>query len=404
MATDTTFTRDQLERYADVLLWGLRTAREQRFKKYDIILMRYDLLAQPLAEVVYSRILDLGMHAVTRPGLTAAMEHTFYEKATHRHLMFHPPGERELYQHLNGSIFLHAPESLTHLSDIDPAKVAKTAIARKPLRDILDRREEQGLFGWTLCMYPTPELATHARLSIEAYTKQIVKACYLDNDDPVRQWRTIYRKAQRVKEWLNAMDVDHYHVESDSVDLTITPGRKRKWIGISGHNIPSFELFLSPDWRGTEGVYYADQPSYRSGNYVEGIRLTFKQGSVIAMEAAKGAPFAEKQLAMDRGASRVGEFSLTDTRFSRIDRFMANTLFDENFGGRHGNCHLAAGDSYSDTYDGNPADLTKDRKRRLGFNNSALHWDLVNTERKRVTAYLRRGGKVTIYEDGMFML
>jgi aminopeptidase len=81
---------------------------------------------------------------------------------------------------------------------------------------------------------------------------------------------------------------------------------------------------------------------------------------------------------------------------------MANTLFDENFGGTYGNCHLAVGSSYSDTYDGNQAALTRERKERLGFNDSALHWDLVNTERKTVTAHLTSGKQVVIYENGMF--
>jgi aminopeptidase len=105
---------------------------------------------------------------------------------------------------------------------------------------------------------------------------------------------------------------------------------------------------------------------------------------------------------MDRGANRVGEFSLTDTRFSKIDRFMADTLYDENYGGAFGNCHLAVGSSYSDTYDGNPAGLTPRRKQQLGFNDSALHWDLVNTEDKTVTATLKSGKKMVIYEKGQF--
>jgi aminopeptidase len=81
---------------------------------------------------------------------------------------------------------------------------------------------------------------------------------------------------------------------------------------------------------------------------------------------------------------------------------MANTLFDENYGGNHGNCHLALGSSYSDTYAGDVSSLTNEKKKKLGFNDSALHWDLVNTEDKRVTAYLAGGGKTVIYEKGMF--
>jgi aminopeptidase len=105
---------------------------------------------------------------------------------------------------------------------------------------------------------------------------------------------------------------------------------------------------------------------------------------------------------MDRGASRLGEFSLTDRRFSKINQFMANTLFDENFGGRWGNCHIALGASYADTYGGDIQLLTRAKKVQLGFNDSALHWDLVNTEKKRVVAHLTDGRQTTIYENGCF--
>ena len=105
---------------------------------------------------------------------------------------------------------------------------------------------------------------------------------------------------------------------------------------------------------------------------------------------------------MDRGACRLGEFSLTDRRFSKIDRFMAETLYDENYGGRYGNMHIALGSSYADTYAGDPSELTPALRRKLGFNDSALHWDLVNTQRKRVQALLKDGRRVCIYEDGLF--
>jgi aminopeptidase len=123
---------------------------------------------------------------------------------------------------------------------------------------------------------------------------------------------------------------------------------------------------------------------------------------VRGIQADKGERFVVNQLSMDPGAKRVGEFSLTDKRFSRINRFMANTLYDENYGGRYGNCHLAVGSSYSDTFDGNPGRLTPALKQKLGFNDSALHWDLVNTEKKTVVAHLTSGKRVILYENGLF--
>jgi aminopeptidase len=391
-----------LNRYADTLIWGLKTARTNPFRKQDMVLIRYDSLALPLAEILYARLLEMGLNPVQRCTLTPRMEKSFYHLSNARQLTFQPPGEREFYESLSGSIYLHAPESITHLSEADPKKIGKAAVARKFIRDILNKREEMGNFGWTLCMLPTAEQARHADLSIDEYTRQIVNACFLDHASPVSEWQSIYEKSRIIKTWLNRLDVQYFHVESTHVDLKITPGNQRKWIGITGHNIPSFELFISPDWRGTQGVYFANQPSYRNGNYVENVRLEFKDGVAIKIGAQKGESFVKNQLAMDKGASRLGEFSLTDKRFSKIDRFMANTLFDENFGGTHGNCHVALGSSYTDTYSGDSAELTERLKKKLGFNDSALHWDLVNTEQKRVSAHLKTGEKTTIYEDGRF--
>jgi aminopeptidase len=397
-------TDDQLNKYAEVLFWGLQTARKDRFKKNDLILIQYDPAAVKLAEKLYTRILERGMHPVQRQGLTWGMEYDFYRRSREEQLVFIAPGDRELYRKINGRFFLRAPESLTHLREIDSRKIGKVLLSRKPLRNIMDRREDQGVYSWTLCSFPTKELARQAKTSLRNYTDQIIRACYLDQADPVKEWEEVLKNVGRIKKWLNHLKVKFFRIESANIDLKITPGERRRWKGVSGHNIPSFELFFSPDWRGTEGVYYADLPSFRSGNYVEQVRLTFAKGAVIKMKAKTGEDFTRKQLAMDPGASRVGEFSLTDKRFSRIDRFMADTLFDENFGGKYGNCHLAVGSSYTDTFKGNPAELTKSLKKKLGFNDSALHWDMVNTEDKTVTAHLTNGKKVIIYEKGVFKI
>ena len=392
----------KLHRYSDILLWALKTARRGRYRKGDIVLIRHGLASVHMAEILQAKILELGMNPVLRMGQTPKMERQFYEKANNKQLLFHPPGQKALYGSLNGGIYLYAPESLTHLSRIDPVKIGKTALSLKPYRDILNKREEKGLFGWTLCLLPTSELAKRAGLTPKQYTNQVIRACYLDKKDPVKAWDAIYQDALAIKKWINGLNIKYLHIESKNIDLKITPGEKRRWVGVSGHNIPSFEIFLSPDYRGTEGTYFADQPSYRSGNLVKGVRLTFRKGTAIKIEATKGRAFVTNQLSMDRGAKRVGEFSLTDKRFSRINRFMANTLYDENYGGRYGNCHLALGSSYSDTYDGDPAKLTKIRKEKLGFNDSALHWDLVNIEEKIVTAHMASGKRKIIYEKGMF--
>lgn len=395
-------TAAQQEKYADVLIWGLKTARRLPFKKYAVVMLRFEPEALPLAEVLNRKLINERYNVILRPLTTPAMEKDFYDRSDIVQRQFVNAGEKAIYENLDGNIYLSAPSSLTHLKDVDPKKFGEAAVARKFLRTIAEEREEQGLYGWTLCTYPTAELAKQAKLSLPAYTAQIIKACFLNEKDPVKKWQEIFKDCVKIKKWLNALPIRTLHMTSASMDLEVLLGEKRKFMGVSGHNIPSFELFTSPDWRGTRGTYYADFPSYKNGNYVEGVKLVFEKGRTVKISAKKGEAFVKKMLAMDTGACQLGEFSLTDKRFSKIDTFMADTLFDENVGGKNGNSHIAVGASYSDTYTGNTAALTPAKKKQLGFNDSALHWDLVNVEDKCVTAVLQSGKRTTIYEKGTF--
>lgn len=394
-------SKNQLEKYAEVLIWGLKTARP-KFQKYDSVLVRCDLEGLSLGEIVYEKLLKLGYNPVFRVLPTPKMERDFYVFSDEKQRKFIAAGDKEFYENLNGNIYIHAPSSLTHLKGVDTKRQSEAAIARKFLRDIMQKRESAGHFGWTLCTYPTQELAKQAKLSLKEYCDQIVKACFLNEKDPAKKWSEIFKNSMEIKKWLNGLKIDYFKVSSDSMDLKIKLGEKRKFLGVSGHNIPSFEIFTSPDWRETEGVYYANLPTYRGGNYVEGVKLEFKKGRAVNISAKKGEEYVKKIMATDKGASQIGEFSMTDKRFSKIDKFMADILFDENHGGKNGNCHLAIGAAYPDTYDGDSSKLSKKDLEKLGFNDSAVHWDLINTESKIVKAVLKNAKEVTIYENGMF--
>lgn len=396
-------TKTQTDKYADVMLWALQTARRNgKFKPYDVVLLRYEPLALPLAQSLYQKLLDAKFNVIARQDNPEPFARAFYGTADDKQLTFLPPGEEAFQQGINGLISLRAPADLTSLKNTDPSRLAKAAVARKPLREILDAREQKGLFSWTLCNYPTEELAKRAGLSVKEYANQIARACYLNEKDPVKKWQEVTSQMEEIAKWLSSLPVETFHVQSAHMDFEVLLGEKRRFVSGGGCNIPSFEIFTSPDWRGTRGVYFADLSSYRSGNYVKGIKLEFKAGRVVKATAQQGQNFVRKMLAMDEGACQIGEFSLTDRRFSKITKFMADILYDENFGGKYGNCHVAVGASYADTYSGDVSRLTPELKKKLGFNSSALHWDLINTEDKLVQARLKDGQLVTVYEKGQF--
>ena len=403
---DNKIQKNLLSRYAKVLVWGLETARKstngQGYKPGDIVWLRFEREAIKLAEYVYQELISKGLHVTQQIVLTTSMEKTLYDLGSDEQLGFVSPWSETMYQHVNGLISLRAPSSLTHLKHIDSGKMVMVSKAFKHLHDIMDAREASGDFGWTLCMMPTNALAKQAKMTKAEYEQEIIKACYLHENNPVAKWQQIYEDSQTIKKWLNALKVNYFHIESANADLKVYLGRRRKWLGISGHNIPSFEIFVSPDCRKTEGVYFANMPSFRNGNYVRNVRLEFSQGSVVKATAEDGEEFLNAQLSTDEGSRRLGEFSLTDKRFSPITKFMANILFDENVGGENGNCHIAVGSSFAGTYNGNQMQLTPELKKALGFNDSAMHWDLINTESKIVTAHLKGGGQIVIYENGEF--
>jgi aminopeptidase len=226
-------------------------------------------------------------------------------------------------------------------------------------------------------------------------------ACFLDDPDPAARWREVDREIKDRCAWLTSMPIDRLHVEAESTDLWLTVGQKRRWLGGGGRNVPSFEVFTSPDWRGTEGRIRFSEPVYIYGSLIQGVELEFSEGRVVHASAEENEPLLKEMIATEN-ADRIGEFSLTDARLSRITRFMANTLYDENVGGPHGNTHLAVGRALKFTYDGDPTTVSDDEWEQLGFNDSAVHTDIVSTLDRTVTAVLEDGSEQVIYSGGQF--
>jgi len=119
-----------------------------------------------------------------------------------------------------------------------------------------------------------------AGLSEKEYWQQIIKACFLDEKNPIAKWKKVYREIDMYRARLNKLSpkIDKLHAVGPDMDIWYTLGEKRAWLAGSGRNIPSFEIFTSPDWRGTNGWIRINQPLYRYSNKITGIELWFKDG------------------------------------------------------------------------------------------------------------------------------
>lgn len=399
-----------LEKYADVLVnFALNSGKGIR--KNEVVHLNATESAKPLFVEVRNAILKAGGHVIANflPDGTndrRSVTREFYEFAQPHQISWFPEKYvRGLVDEIDHTIHILAHSNPHELKGIDPKKIMARGVAWKPFRDWENEKERRGKFTWTIGLYGTAAMAKEAGLSEKEYWNQIIKACFLDEKNPIKKWREVFTMLEKYQKRLNALTpkVDRLHVEGADADLWISMGKNRQWLGGSGRNIPSFELFTSPDWRGTEGWIRFNQPLYRYGNKIEGIQLWFKNGRVVKSSATKNEKLLKEMIATP-GADKIGEYSLTDRRASRITKFMAETLFDENMGGPEGNTHLALGMAYKDACNGPIAEMDEEDFSDLGFNDSSVHTDIISTTRRSVTAHLKDGSTKVIYKNGEFIL
>lgn len=392
------------QKYADVLV-NFALNGGEGVKPNEVVQILIPDVAKPMYGALQQAILKAGAHVLGR-FLPTGYTRDFYDLASEEQLTFFPEAyvkaRAKLIDH---SIAMLAEHDLHELTGVEPKKIFANRKSQQKVRQWLNDKEAQGKFTWTLGLFGTKAMAKEAGLSLEAYWQQIIKACFLDYDDPVAQWKKVSSEIEAIRAKLQSLPIKRLHIESADTDLWVALGEKRKWKAGGGRNIPSFEIFVSPDWRGTEGKIQFNQPLYQYGNLIEDVYLEFKNGKVVKATAKKNQHVLQEMIAQ-KDADKVGEFSLTDKRFSRIDKFMANTLFDENIGGAHGNTHLALGMSYVDTYDGDVQKVTKQELKQLGFNNvyCSVHTDIISTLDRVVTAEFKDGSKKVIYAHGQFVL
>jgi len=396
-------SQELLEKYAHVLInFALNSG--EGVKPGEVVQVQVPEVAKPMYVPLRNTILKAGAIPLMQFLPDDVQAADFYEIASDQQLdFFLHDYSKGLVDQVDHSVYIIAEFDKYELANVDPEKIMRRSKTMKPYMEWRRDKEAAGKFTWTLAMYGTEAMAKDVNMSLEDYWAEIIKACYLDQPDPVAAWRKTMAEIDHIKDALNALEIDKLHVEAEGIDLTIGLGANRTWLGGSGRNIPSFEIFTSPDWRRTEGHVSFNQPLYRYGNMVENVYLEFKEGRVVKATATKNEELLTAMIATEN-ADKVGEFSLTDGRHSRITKVMGETLFDENIGGPEGNTHIAVGSAYRDAYPGDMSTVSEEQWKEMGYNESVVHTDIVSTAKRKVTATLADGSTKVIYENGKFLV
>ena len=268
------------------------------------------------------------------------------------------------------------------LADLDQERVGRsqmTAVIERSLKIQNDRA-----VNWTIAAYPNEGWAEQVfgEPDVERLWEAIAATVRLDEPDPVAAWREHTARLRARCGGLDALRLDALHFAGPGTDLTVGLLPESRWIGGGIEtrdgvphvpNLPTEEVFTSPDWRRTEGTVRSTRPLALGGTIVRDLELTFAGGDAVDVQASSGLEAARAQMETDEFAKRLGEVALVDgtSRVGQTGITFFNTLFDEN-----ASCHIAWGSAVLFSAP-ELAGLSPDETRERGANVSTVHTDFM---------------------------
>ncbi|NDV02506.1 aminopeptidase [Pseudoroseicyclus tamaricis] len=272
------------------------------------------------------------------------------------------------------------------LADEEPGKVSRAGRANSAAYQPALAKIAGFDINWTIAAFPGQAWAKRMFPDVSAEEAQgkladaIFAASRLENNDPVEAWAKHNAQLRSRCDWLNEQRFDALHYSGPGTDFTLGLAQDHKWKGgaseakngiICNPNIPTEEVFTTPDSRRADGTVRATKPLSHQGAMIEGIEVRFEGGRIVEATCTRGEEVFQELIATDEGASRLGEVALVphSSPISASGLLYYNTLFDEN-----ASCHIAQGQCYSDCFiDG--AKLSKEEIAEKGGNSSLIHVD-----------------------------
>lgn len=261
---------------------------------------------------------------------------------------------------------------------------------------------------WCICALPNPywakDLFGKTPDSLEKLKDAIYKMCLIDKESPKKAWKDYLNTLKARTEKLNLLKIKTLHYENAlGTDLYLTLPSSYVFKSAADEkilvNMPSYEVYTSPFFKGTNGIVFASKPLVYNGVMIEDFSLTFQDGKVISYEAKKGKDVLKSILETDEQSSYLGEVALVpyDSPISNTHLVFKTTLFDEN-----ASCHFALGAGFPDCIDS--IEKTDEALLEKGINVSKTHVDfMIGTEDLKITAQTEEGEKL-IFKDGNFVL
>ena len=396
-----------LDRYADLIVSvGANVQPDQ------VLAVEALPEAAPLVHAIARRAYEKGARYVDVQYFDGVVKRIRAETARVESLDWVPPwlGRRmELLGELDAARCVLVPLVPPGLLDgVDPARAG---VDRLPSIEQTFKTIDERSVAWTLSPFPArgwaalvyPDLEIDA--AVERLWEDIAHVCRLDEPDPAAAWHDRIEQIFQVATRLDALDLDALHFSGPGTDLTVglLPSSRFAKEGGSSQtrtgirhvpNIPTEEVYTTPDPERTEGFVAATKPLDVAGSLVTGLRIRFEGGRAVEIDADTNAEALRGRCAVDDGASRLGEVALVDreSRIGKLGRTFFTTLLDENAAS-----HIALGDAYSSPI-ADEADVPR-------INASAVHIDfMIGSDDVEVTGTTKAGAQVPILRGGTWQI
>ena len=298
------------------------------------------------------------------------------------------------------------------LAGADPDRLGRARMVE--LAEVNTRQVNERSVSWSIVAYPNEGWAetVFGEPDVERLWEAVAAAVRLNEPDPLEAWRRHVAKLKARARGLTERRFDAIRFRGPGTDLTVGLLPGSRWLGGGTEtawgvphvpNMPTEEVFTTPDRQRTEGRVRATRPLAlpTQGVIVPDLEVEFEAGRAVDVRAAEHADVVRAQMASDDGAAFLGEVALVDgdSAVGKTGVTFFETLFDEN-----ATCHLAYGSGFAVALDGAAA-LEADELQAQGINHSTVHVDfMVGGPAVDVDGVTEDGTEVPILRDEAWLL
>lgn len=298
------------------------------------------------------------------------------------------------------------------MDDIDPVKMKIATDRSIYTRTLYRELQSNNQIDWCIASVATDDwgklLFPSSETPREDLWHLIFDICLINENNPLIAWDNKMKKNKEMCNKLNNLNIKELHyTNSIGTNLTIELSEHAIWCGgssiINGRepivNMPTEEVFTTPNKTKTNGIVHIAMPLIHSGVIIKDICLEFKDGKVVNYSASDGEEELENIIKTDSESNMLGECALVDKNspIAMSSKLFYETLFDEN-----ASCHIALGRGFKECLP-NGHKLNDSELEKIGYNKSKNHVDMmIGTKDLNITATTYDGREIQIFKDGSF--